>query len=162
MLVYMQLYAGLSDLRWSIVDCCSVIMLVRLCADVHVTACLSLPTDGVSFAVWVTTYLSWISLLLVCNTTGFLSLPHFPHSSIPQNSDCVFLSLLFYPSLSPVLLQLLCFVFEMYSTPGWRQNYTFTVSAHWLSNSAHCLSVCVCVCVLTFSVQFSLAFLSTS
>lgn len=110
-------------LRWSTVDWCSVIVLVKLCVDVHVTACLSLPADGVSFAVRVTTYLSWISLLFACNTTGFLSLPHFlTHVSLK------ILFLLLYFSILLCLLQLLCFAFEMYFHTWLTSEFPFTVS----------------------------------
>lgn len=131
-------------------------LLVRLCADVHVTACLS--DYGVSFTVHVMTFLFWINLLFVCNTTGFLSFSLIPPTGVyPTLSLCLLHLFFHFSGLLPLNLLLLCSLCQIHSTPGGNGNnpFIFSVTGDCLTAFILCQHVfgfvCVCVCPhLTF------------
>lgn len=119
-------------------------------------ACLSLPGYGVSFAVRVMTYLFWINLLFVCNTTGFLSLSLISPLVYLSNSHCLFFLCLHLSVLLCLLSAAAAFcvkstrhLAEVGITPL-LSLYTNREDTFWQLSSSVSMSLAVCVraCVI--------------
>lgn len=105
-----------------------------MCADVHVTACLS-------FVVRVTTYLFWIDLLFVCNTTAFVSLSLVSTTGLSSHTLSVSPSV---PSSSAFCVSIwLCYAFCANSVQSLELPHSLCTD--FLKVCTICKHVCLCV-----------------